>query len=103
MNRDTVKAVIIVSALVALGYLVVSSKISIKLSRPAPAPTSTSVSPLLKTQRWVGLAGYPGGISLRTAAGHNTDLLLKHNNAEIVYRFNPADKQLQFVDVDTWN
>ena len=102
MNRATVKVLVIVGAL-AVGYLVVSSEISGKLSRPPSAPTSSSVSPLLKTQRWIGLAGYPGGISLRTAAGANGDLLLKHNNAEIVYRFNPADKQLRFVDVGAWN
>jgi len=103
MNRGIVKIVIIVSVLVAVGYLVISPKISGQLSRPTSAPTPTSVLPLLKTERWIGLAGYPGGISLRTATGNNTGLLLKHNNAEIIYRFNPADKQLGLVDAETWN
>jgi hypothetical protein len=103
MNRNIVNSVIIVIALVSVGYFVVSQKTSQKLFPTTSTQTSTSVSPLLTTERWIGLDGYPGGISLRTAAGSNTDLLLKHNNAEIVYGYSPADKQLRSVNVDTWN
>src|SRR5262245_62374030 len=90
MNRRPVSLVIIIVARISLGYLLLSRKSSQKL-------------PLLTTERWIGLAGYPGGISLRTVAGDNPGLLLKHNNAEIIYRFSPADKQLRSVNVDTWN
>jgi len=97
MKRHIVSFLIILVALVGLGYLIVRPESSQKL-----AQNSTAVSPLLTTDRWIGLNGYPGGISLR-AVGGNPDPLLKHNNAEIIYRFSPADKQLRSVNADTWN
>src|SRR5262249_13299093 len=97
MKRHIVSFLIILVALVGLGYLIVRPESSQKL-----AQNSTAVSPLLTTERWIGLNGYPGGMSLR-AVGGNPDLLLKHNNAEIIYRFSPADKQLRSVNADTWN
>jgi hypothetical protein len=84
MTRNVVGLTIVVFALVTTGH----------------SQSSTSVSGLLATERWIGLAGYPGGISLRTASG---DLLLKHNNAEVVYAFSQADNRLRSVRVDDWN
>src|SRR5262245_5458954 len=62
-----------------------------------------SVSPLLTTERWWGRNGYPGGISLRIATSGDADLLLKHNNAEIVYGYRVGDKQLRTISMDAWS
>lgn len=60
-------------------------------------------SVLFETKEWNELAGkYPGGFSLRITFDNNENLLLKHNNKDIVYKYDPAIKQLQLANEKTW-
>lgn len=93
MNRNIINRVLVVSALAQTSACVAVDNVD----------GGRSVSPLLTTERWWGLNGYPGGISLRIATSGDADLLLKHNNAEIVYGYRGGDKQLRTVNMDTWN
>jgi hypothetical protein len=100
MNRNNIILFLItITILIVAGYFFINQKTS--RETPNSTSTDTSVSSLFTTESWVGIEGYPGGISLRTTS--NVDLLLKHNNADIIYRYDPRAKQFSLVDSENWS
>jgi len=99
MNRNKIVLFPIIIVLIVAGYFFISQKTL--QETPRSTSTNTLVSSLFITEAWVGLDGYPGGISLRTTS--DVDLLLKHNNADVVYKYSPRDKQLLLVNIETWS
>ena len=96
---------IAVAIVVVGGYFIFSKKFSTSTRQQGSGipPAESPASSLFETKEWIGLVGgYPGGISLRITSDNNENLLLKHNNKDIVYRYDPATKQLQLVNVETW-
>ncbi|TSC75301.1 MAG: hypothetical protein G01um101430_508 [Parcubacteria group bacterium Gr01-1014_30] len=90
---------IIIAVLIVAGYFFINPKAPQTISRSTAV--SVLASSLFKTEAWLGLDGYPGGISLRTTS--DADLLLKHNNADIVYRYSTRDNQFSLVNLEIWS